>query len=334
MNKELRDKIQNQLKTSCGNSRITLPKGFLFSEKGDTLTITFQSKRGFGWDKKPCNMQEDSGAFEGWAAVLYVHYLKGRGQICLDIRREDVPPQEEALYTKFPHYSRFLYRVLRFSRQYDWFHISSLLEELVNHFQRYLSHNTFTNNLPQGEAGMKESLENVIESRFAKEDAALLKGMLKSTGVGEIYRQLPVGLFKNAVCKENRVFTGQKSAIDLWTTDGETLTVIELKTKNKMIGAVTELFFYANYAYDLFVDQDNTFHKNPGHGERGYDMLSDSIHKVRGCLLLDEGSCHPLVDSGVLKALNGTRHCHLTYDLLVYHLEMALQKGHNTPTES
>lgn len=37
------------------------------------------------------------------------------------------------------------------------------------------------------------------------------------------------------------------------SVDGDELTIYELKTKNQMVGALTEIFFYANFMYDLCV---------------------------------------------------------------------------------
>lgn len=320
---EEQQNILAALKRACGPS-VLLPRGFLFSEDDSVLTMTFRSKHSIGLGSSPRNMQQDAAAFEGWAVVLYVHYLGGQGSICLDVQ-EDLPQPDDSLYTTYHHYSRFLYRALRFSRQYPWFQLSQSLERQVEAFQHYLGRHTFKNNLPGKEAGVKGKLESAVESRFAseEEDAPLLRSMLGHTAGGGIFRQLPVGLFQDFVAKENRVFTGGTSAIDLWTVEGDTLTVLELKADNKMVGAVTELFFYANYAYDMFVSTDGPFQKSDGGRERGYDtLLRGGLRRVRGCLLLDEESCHPLIDDAVIAALNQTSHPGITYDRLIYHLEL------------
>lgn len=334
MDKELRGSILKKWKTACKSNAtgIKLPKGFLFSEENGVLTMTFQTKRGFGLDRSPCNMQENGAAFEGWALAVYVHYLDRKGRVCLDIP-ENLPEPDESLYTKYPHFSRFLYRAIRFSEQYPWFQLSGRLEALTKAFERFLNRYHFTNNLPTRPAGVKGKLESVMESRFAGEDSPLRKVL----GGGRIYRQLPVGLFKETVAEKNHVFTGRTSAVDLWTISGSTLTVVELKAKNKMTGAVTELFFYANYAYDLFVSQSHTFVKNENLNmpkravpeDRGYGaLLSASLNQVRGYLLLDPESCHPLINGGVLDELNqGRKSPQITYGCLKYELEGTVETG-------
>lgn len=35
--------------------------------------------------------------------------------------------------------------------------------------------------------------------------------------------------------------------------DGDTIKVYELKSNNPMVGIITEIFFYTNYVYDVFI---------------------------------------------------------------------------------
>lgn len=304
MDKPLRRRILTAWKDACGPG-VRLPGGFRFSGEGDALTMAFRTAEGLGLGDAPCNMQEDAAAFEGWALALYVHCLHGAGTVRLE-GPEGLLTDAEALYTEYPHYSRFLYRALRFSQVCGrWFRLSGGLRARAERFGGFLERGVFTNNLPSGPAGVKGTLESAVESRFAETGSPLAARL----GCGALYRQLPVGLFRGSVAAKNRIFTGGTSAIDLWGLSGDTLTVLELKAENKMVGAVTELFFYANYVYDLFVKPGGGFRPNPGHGARGYDALrtaseAGTLKRVRGCLLLDQESCHPLVTAALLKELD------------------------------
>ena len=104
--------------------------------------------------------------------------------------------------------------------------------------------------------------ENKVEAEFANK--GIRKFILEDTDIGdnEVYRQLPVGLFRMKAgrtkgtyncSKDTMVFTGGESAIDLWTWQDKSFKVIELKTENPMIGIITEIFFYSNYMYDFLI---------------------------------------------------------------------------------
>lgn len=316
MGDSLNGDILRTWKAAAHSSHIRVPGDFLFSEGPDGLTMTFRSEEGMGLGGSPRNMQDDSGAFEGWALALYVHYLNRGGTVSLDIP-EDAPPDAEDLYRKFDHYSRFLYRVLRFS-QYPWFRLSSRLRERVGAFDAFLKSYDFTNHVPSGSAVGRKQGESHVEGRFA--DAASREGawLLQELGAGEIYRQLPVGLYRG----RDPVFPGGRAAIDLWTLSDGVVTVLELKTGgNKGVGVLSELFFYTNYVYDMFVEKGNRFHPDAGGGDRGYQALQ-SASGVRGCLLLDKASRHPLITDSILEELNRGA---ITYGCLEYELTAAPQ---------
>lgn len=134
----------------------------------------------------------------------------------------------------------------------------------------------FYNNIGNGETGSKGKYddENAVEAKLAED--GILRGVIGDIGEGNVYRQLPAGLFEESVARDNAVFTGGKSAIDLWSVNGNTINIIELKTNNPMIGIVTEIFFYSNYVYDL-VSKDGLFSLNEqvkgGKSHRGYEDL-------------------------------------------------------------
>ena len=326
---KLHSKIKKELLRGMISNNIKLPRGFYFTEEGNRLTMTFSAPKGVGLAEKPDNMQNNAAAFEGWAAALYVHYLHKNGMICLNVNF-DLPPQQKEdkpyeLYKKYPHYSRFLYRALRFSQQYaGWFCLSDNLSPQVASFERYLNNNRFVNNVPKGEAGINQNLERIIENRFAEEPALLEQWIGKGN---KLHRQLPTGLFQESVADKNRIFPSRTSAIDLWALDHDTLKVIELKANNKMMGALTELFFYTNYVNDMFVDAESSFKPTApsAASSRGYACLFEcpesgrlrKIKKTAGYLLLDRQSCHPLIDTEVLDVLSGGKNG-ISYERIIY----------------
>lgn len=259
------------------------------------------------------NMQTNANAFEAWAVALYIA-LNENGIIILDVDGEFTPME----YEKNGHWGRFLYRALRFSEQYEWLILSDKIEVQVNKFKEYLDSNIFTNNLAEGEAGVKEehNNENVVESIFAENEAVQKK--FDFFAENKVYRQLPVGLFRcegetYKYSKDRMTFTGGKSAIDLWTWNGDEFRVIELKTKNVMMGIITEIFFYANYMYDFLIRKDGKFilHEPSSilEKDRGYSDIynhREDFKKICGIMLADEYH-RILKDDRVLRVLNEGR---------------------------
>ena len=256
------------------------------------------------------NMQSNSAAFEGWALLIHV-YCKFHVELDLDL--EHAPSEQPAR----GHYQRFLYRALKFSQQYSsWFSLSERLAPRVEQFRQYLYHGgspahpnpTFCNGLPSKPAKDGTSLESCVEGLFAGECRSVLTELtFQQAGISLIpdcvHRQLPVGLYETEKSEQNSVFTYGKSAVDLWalTTDG--VVIYELKTRNPMVGLLTELMFYANYMYDLYVSQ-NRMRPFPPDGQtgqisaddrilRGYDQLykkycADKIATIHAAMLTDK----------------------------------------------
>lgn len=301
------------------NHDLKLPKNvkFCLEENRSQCKITLKSETVQGG-----NMQTDANAFEAWAIALHIA-LGEPGKIVLDVDGA----LEETSDKPRGHWGRFLYRALRFSEQYgEWFSLSDRIAPVVDEFKKSLEEKYFTNNLGEGEAGIKTNHgdENIVEAKFA--EAGVLRGII-DVGKNEVYRQLPVGLFdvtedvvKDAADErkpyhyrgEKRVFVGGKAAIDLWTWDDDKFEVIELKTNNPMIGIITEIFFYSNYMYDFLVREKTHFllntpkpKKSPKY-DRGYSTILDksgSFKKIRGIMLANQ--YHPILEDGrILGALN------------------------------
>lgn len=248
--------------------------------------------------EKNLNMQCDEAAFEAWALLIHVH---------CGVRVELTWKKEPEIKAYRGHYGRFLYRAMKFSQQYpDWFSLSPALKGRVEDFRTYLRTHRFCNNIPTGPASTNENLENQVETLFAGECAPVLRAIAERSGISltdSPYRQLPVGLFEEKKSEETRVFTGRKSAIDLWATSGDSIVIFELKAKNPKAGILSELMFYANYMADMYIN-DNTFDPvEPKVFYRGYEQLFPlRFRRVQAAMLTDR--LHPLITSAVLEEMN------------------------------
>lgn len=299
-------KIPKDIDITCGNGKICL---YLSAKAVGVME-----------DKKNFNMQEDAAAFEGWALIIYTYYAKEKG-LCIQLGMNKEAKEHAKKFTEIDkffgkrgHYYRFLYRALRFSEQYSWFILDEELKGLTQAFKQYLrSGSVFTNNYPNGEK--KEAVfpdnekvgENDIEGLFA---------LRKPFGM-QMFRQLPVGLFENEKKKETSIFTGRKSAIDLWSAKDDKFIVYELKWKNKMIGIITELFFYCNFVRDMYgageeiaknhfechkVNINRIQNKEKYRGY--YNICSRKFQEIRGNMLYDKGNLHPAITKKLLEEMN------------------------------
>ena len=170
-----------------------------------------------------------------------------------------------------------------------------------------------------------------METLFAGECAQVLQTIAEQGGIsltGSLWRQLPVGLFEGKKSEETRVFTGRKSAIDLWSTSGDSIVIFELKAQNVKVGILTELMFYANYMADMYVN--NTFDPLPPPVSRalyrGYRQLfSLPFRRVQAAMLTDR--LHPLITPAVLAEMNRG-----ASNIQYYNLHYTLDKnGHPVP---
>lgn len=324
--------------SSFGNKNLKLPGNVSFVlEKNQTqCRIKLNPKK-----VQTENMQTDTNAFEGWAVALHIA-LDKPGKIILDVDGEF----KRIPYETNGHWGRFLYRALRFSQQYgEWFELSGKIKAVVTEFEKYLEKEYFTNNPPEYEAGIKESHgdENIVEAKFA-EDGKLQEALACfDVGNNKVYRQLPVGLFKiiedvdkNKSYKysdKTKVFTGRKSAIDLWTWNEDIFEVIELKTNNPMMGIVTEIFFYSNYMYDFLVGRDRRFILNAPKKEevnnRGYLTIWHSVRersyeKIRGIMLADK--YHSILENPTVLEILNCNGMNIEYVQAKYKYELELFK--------
>lgn len=280
---------------------------------------------------KEHNMQNDCNAFEGWSIILFTalkdEYKNIKIQLCLDNYTDMESNEIDG------HMARFLYRAERFCKQYPWFELSNDLDKVLNVKGAVFHEAEYINNFPKGDAGVKDTdikdihvNENVIEIALAegsKLREVIGKEKRLAFGNNPVYRQLPVGLFKNEVKNENRVFTGGKSAIDLWSWNGDTFHVVELKTQNQMIGIITEIFFYANFMRDFLVKK--TFKLNKSGKARGYEHIlnhREEFKKINGIMLADK--YHPTLEKKeeILDVMNDNNNAGIRYYKIGYNYEL------------
>jgi len=237
------------------------------------------------------NMQTDNAAFEGWAVCLKawlpdrINYVK---------LKWDKPSFNKENENGILHYHRFLYRVLRFSEQYSWFSIDEENREEIAQFEKEfvnLRNNSYTKepDLKLGHNG--EISETVVEFMFA---TVLKSSIMSQFDLADVGRQFPVGVQKN----DKPFFTGGMSAIDLWGTKGNKLTIIELKyngsdSNNIKVGIISELFLYSNIMSDIVkgkilppsspskVNAEKSFYSEcKKYTQIHAEMLSDKYHPL------------------------------------------------------
>ena len=98
--------------------------------QGTTLVITLAS------NKAGKNMQHLAACFEGWATILKTYVIDSMPDKYnqVELRCSDLMlPIEPS--TANGHLMRFLYRVLRFKEQYDWFSVDASLQSTVALFK-------------------------------------------------------------------------------------------------------------------------------------------------------------------------------------------------------
>lgn len=242
--KELLKKIKENLR----NSNIRFPKGLDIHELNHTVAISMQ-------DGIVKNMQENSAAFEGWILCIKaaVDTNAANYKFILDWK-EPVHPNK----VDQQHYQRFLYRVFKFDElcggDGGWFTVKDK-HKLTTLKIRYNNDTRYFLNMPSSEDSerindSKNNVENTLENYIVKNQSYL--SSLKSICNAKLKRQLPVGVFKDDVCKENTILPRSKSAIDIWGVYKNALYLFELKAKNNnKVGALSELFFYAMIMHDV-----------------------------------------------------------------------------------
>jgi hypothetical protein len=120
-----------------------------------------------------------------------------------------------------------------------------------------------------------------------------------------------MGLFDGTVSKATAITPGGASQADLWRIDHDKFYVYELKdcinSDNTHVGIITELMFYANVLYRLFITHDiqypleaDKFRTDKREkASRGLELILDAIHahsiaQIKAVLLTDR--LHPLIE--------------------------------------
>lgn len=235
MNKE---QILGFLKQTLPSAR--LPKRISLEVSGDTLYIKI------GSSGVVANMQTDESAFEGWAVVLKAA-IGSIQQVLLDWEAPKYDEKKES--AQRVHYKRFLMRVVNFIKAYSWLQVAKEHIHEVEEIQTLLDDKVLVVNFPQKPC-------SPVSQEEKKPEAVLERKLVEkwSEDCPITDEQLPVGLFRESVSKDNTVTPRGASQIDLWQLDHNTLKIYELKVRgNESIGIISELLFYV-YTLKNIVD--------------------------------------------------------------------------------
>ena len=334
VNPEILELIQKE----CNSNNFN-PESIGLDAQGSTLVITLALKNG-----AKNNMQKNPACFEGWAIILKTYVIDKNPQKFDKVKLccPNITLPSETDEGRF-HFKRFLYRVLRFDEQYDWFTIDEKLADIITSSFKPLLQKHLVNNYPKSYAkgfnNQDKPNEHIIECILSKKttqnNGKTLHTYFDKIGVPNdnliINHQLPVGLFKDEISKVTKVFTGGKSALDLWgfsNSKPNDFYIFELKYNNPMIGTITEAFFYANYMHDL-LDRNGAFtlSDNGKDNFRNYSTIyslkDKNINKIHAVMLLDKGSIHPAITPELLAVLNQSNQKAIEYSLAEYEFDEA-----------
>ena len=244
-----------------------LPSAITFEVADDTCTMYIE--------KAYANMQDDGNAFEGWALLIKSYFPNAK--IVLDWK--PISPIDSK-GKNVAAYNRFLYRVGKFEKIFgEWFQVSEDKQNIVADFGERIRTNHI-NNLSASDSGYNpgHGAEHIIEKDFSWEKMnqkfflEKLNAQAAPIKLKCVFDQLPNGLFEGSVKETNRIFpTGY---FDLWGIDDkDNLCIFELKELqgNRKVGIVSELFFYAWFAYEYCGANINSEKKE--NLPRGYDKL-------------------------------------------------------------
>ena len=263
------------------NTLKSLTSEIKFEVAGDTCNMYLK--------KSYANMQENCNAFEGWALLIKSYFPNAK--IVLDWNT-DIPTTDSngknIRVRNLAAYNRFLYRVGKFEKMFcEWFHVSADLQKIVDDFSEKIRKNHINNVCDSDSAYNRDKgIEHIIEKDFSwekmKQKTFLekLRVQAKPIKLKCVFDQLPNGLFEGFVAKKNRRFpTGY---FDLWgIDDNDNLCIFELKEPqgNDKIGIISELFFYAWFAYEYYGANINNSKKEKG--LRGYDRLVERSARLQ-----------------------------------------------------
>lgn len=257
-----------------------LPSDIKFEVADDTCKMYIK--------KSYANMQDNCNAFEGWALLIKSYFPNAN--IVLDWNT-DIPTIDsngkDIRVRNYASYNRFLYRVGKFEKMFsEWFHVSKDIQNKVDDFTEKIRTNHI-NNLCNSDSAYNRDKgpEHIIEKDFSWEKMnqktflEKLHAQAVPIKLKCVFDQLPNGLFEGSVAEKNRRFpTGY---FDLWgIDDNDNLCIFELKRPqgNDHIGIVSELFFYAWFAYEYYGANINS---KKGKWARGYDRLVERSKRLQ-----------------------------------------------------
>ncbi len=287
-------------KTNCRG--IKLPQYISFILEDDsTLLLYIQEQTADNGDVINAlsnNMQGDNAAFEGWAVVLKAWCPDKASKVRL---KWDVPSDGDFN----SHYKRFCYRVVKMEKAYDWFSIDDTNREGIESFEKKLKEVSLKNNCGNSMPSKKFKHgggigENAVEYDMVHEQDFPHK-LCEKYGVDNIFHQLPVGVKTDG--DNQSFFAGNKAAIDLWGMKDNELTIIELKYQNKMVGIISELFFYVNIIRDIIKGDIAAPTGKLPHEKDLYERIN-KMKKIHARMLADE--YHPLIKENVFKVLDNS----------------------------
>ncbi len=303
-NLEIQEKIKKEFLLSNKRRNIKIPSGIIFNIAGDTVIMKLSS------NAVSSNMQKDDGAFEGWALVL-----KRWGKYQNVIISWDKPNLIDN-----GHYQRFLFRLKNFSQDFNsWVSIDKdcqiFLDDLkIKQAKKYLL------NIPSKRGDkVSPNPEAELEDRFVNKD--LQEPLMNISNATSLYRQLPVGVFENKVSKSASIFTGGKSAIDIWGFNKENeLLVFELKAdNNEKVGIISELYFYVCV---LQMVRTQTFKHENCLDKNEHILKIPATKKIKAYFL--SPTLHPLVDKKILGLLNEVVPDEISYHYIQFNKEYKL----------
>jgi len=281
-------------------NNLQLPSGIQFNS-GDVIGTEAECHIHLPVERVTANMQEDGSAFEGWMLVLR------RWTTCDSFAISwDAPPTPSD-----GHYQRFLYRVEWMLQLFpDWFHLVPGMDNLLNQ-SRLKKDGKFLLNYPKNEGTATADDDFSLDMRESALEQFIVQQpetILRAAKLNELFYQLPIGVFEGSISNQTHVFTGGKSAVDLWGIGEKgNAALFELKnSKNTKVGLITELLFYSFVLLDTMGQKPRFQHDcDSSVANRCSREAFDALHGARTftAYALAPGF-HPSIDSKLFDQMN------------------------------